>query len=77
MPHEFYGEGLRSFYAGAPWVDSPGFNRPGASSWVSDEVTRFVAVLKRQWLLYGLSEVLPFTCWPFIIAEGLFNTWLC
>ena len=36
---------------------------------VSDEVTKFVGVLKRQWLLYDLSGDLPPTCWPFIIPK--------
>ena len=36
---------------------------------VSDEVTKFVGVLKRQWLLYDLLEDLPPTCWPFIIPK--------
>ena len=30
-------------------------------------MTGFVAVLKRRWLLYDLSEELPPTCWPFTI----------
>ena len=33
------------------------------------EVSKFVGVLKRQWLLYDLSEDLPPTCWPFIIPK--------
>ena len=37
--------------------------------WVSDEVSKFVGVLKRQWLLYDLFEDLPPTCWPFIIPK--------
>ena len=53
----------------APWVDSRGNARPGAPPWVSDEVTKFVGVLKRQWLLYDLSEDVPPTCWPFIIPK--------
>ena len=36
---------------------------------VSDEVTKFVSVLKRQWLLYDVFEDLPPTCWPFIIPK--------
>ena len=53
----------------APWVDDRGNARPAAPPWVSDEVTKFVGVLKRQWLLYGLSEDLPPTCWPFIVPK--------
>ena len=36
---------------------------------MSDEVTKFVEVLKRQWLLYAFCEDLPPTCWPFIIPK--------
>ena len=32
-------------------------------------LTKFVGVLKRQWLLYDLLEHLPPTCWPFIIPK--------
>ena len=54
----------------APWVDARGNDRPGAPPWVSNEVWKFVAVLKRQWLLYNLFEELPPpTCWPFIITK--------
>ena len=53
----------------APWVYDRGNARPGAPPWVSDEVSKFVGVLKRQWLLYDLSEDLPPTCWPFIIPK--------
>ena len=68
--HRFYGGGgLRSADVEAPWVDSRGFDRPGTPFSVSDEVTKFVAVLKRQWLLYDVSEQLPPTCWPFIIPK--------
>ena len=69
VPSGFYGQGLRDFDVEAPWVDSRGKARPGAPPWVSDEVTKFVGVLKRQWLLYDLSEELPPTCWPFIIPK--------
>ena len=62
MPPEFYGKGLRDFDVESPWVDARGNNRPGTSAWVSDEVRKFVTVLKRQWLLYDLSEDLPPTC---------------
>ena len=47
-------------------MDSRGFNRPAASSWVLDEVTKFVALLKCQWRLDDLSEELPPRCPPFI-----------
>ena len=69
VPPEFYGQGLRDFHVEFPWVDARGNDRPGASAWVSDEVHKFVAVLKRQWLLYDLSEDLPPTCLPFIIPK--------
>ena len=36
---------------------------------MSDEVSKFVGVVKRQRLLYHLSEDLPPTCWPFIISK--------
>ena len=52
-----------------PWVDARGNDRPRAPPWVSDEVSKLISVLKRQWLLYGLSEDLPPTCWPFIIPK--------
>ena len=61
--------GLRDFDVETPWVDSRAIHKLGASSWVSDEVIEFVAVLKRQWLLYNLCEDLPPTCWPFIIPK--------
>ena len=38
------GGGLRGFDVETPWEDSRGIRRPGASLWVSDEVTEFVAV---------------------------------
>ena len=50
-------------------MDSRGFCRPGASSWVSDEVTEFVAVLKHQWLPHDLSEDMPPMCWLVIIPK--------
>ena len=55
----------------APWVDARGNDRLGAPPWVSTEVRKFVAVRKRQWLLYDLSEDLPPTCWPFIVLKTL------
>ena len=64
VPLGFYGQGLRDFDVENPWVDDRGNGRPGGPPWVSDEVTKFVGVLKRQWLLYDLSEDLPPTCWP-------------
>ena len=69
VPPDFYRQGLRDFDVEAPWVDARGNDRPGAPPSVSDEVTKFVAVLKRQWLLYDLSEDQPPTCWPFIIPK--------
>ena len=60
--------GLKNFDVEAPWMDSRGFCRPGASSWVSVQVN-LVVVLKRQWLLYDLSEDLPPMCRPFIIPK--------
>ena len=42
---------------------------PPPTPWGSDEVTKFVSVLKRQWLLYDLFEALPPTRWPFIIPK--------
>ena len=48
-------------------MDSRGFERPGASFWVSGFV---VVVLKRQWLLYDLAEELAPTCWPFNIPKA-------
>ena len=48
MPPDFYGQGLRDFDVEAPWVDAWGNDRPGAPPWVSNEVTKFVSVLKRQ-----------------------------
>ena len=69
MPPDFYGQGLRDIDVETPWVDRRGNARPGAPPWVSDEVTKFVGVLKRQWLLYVLWEELPSTCWPFIIPK--------
>ena len=69
VPPDFYGQGLRDFDVEAPWVDAQGNDRPGASPWVSNGVHKFVAVLKRQWLLYDLSEDLPPTCRPFIIPK--------
>ena len=65
----FYGQGLRDVDVEAPWVDDRDNARPGPPLWVSDEVTKFVGVLKRQWLLYDLSGDLPPTCWPFIIPK--------
>ena len=53
----------------APWVDDRGNARPAAPPCMSHEVSKFVGVLKRQWLLYDLSEDLPPTCWPFIIPK--------
>ena len=41
----------------------------GCSPLISNEVHKFVTVLKRQWLLYDLSEDLPPTWWPFIIPK--------
>ena len=69
VPPGFYGQGLLDFNVEAPWVDGRGNARPPPPPWVSDEVTKFVGVLKRQWLLYDLSEDLPPTCWPFIIPK--------
>ena len=69
VPPDFYGQGLRDFDVEAPWVDARGNDRPGAPPWVSNEVHKFVPVLKRQWLLYDLSEDLPSTCWPLIIPK--------
>ena len=69
VPPEFYGQGLRDFDVEAPWVDARGNARPGAPPWVLDEVSKFVGVLQRQWLLYDLSKDLPPTCWPFIIPK--------
>ena len=69
VPSGFHGQGLRDFDGETPCVDGRGNARPGAPPWVSDEVTKFVGVPKRQWLLYGLSEDLPPTCWPFIIPK--------
>ena len=69
VPRDFYGQGLRDFDVETPWVDVPGNERPGAPSGVSDEVSKLVTVLKRQWLLYDLSDDLSPTCWPFIIPK--------
>ena len=69
VPPSFYGHGLRDFDVETPWVDGRSNARPGAPPWVSDEVTKFVGVLKSQWLLYDLSEDLALTCWPFIIPK--------
>ena len=69
MPLDFYGRGLREFDVEARWVDDRGNAQPMAPPWVSDEVSKFFGVLKRQWLLYELCEDLPRTCWPFIIPK--------
>ena len=71
MPPKFYGQGLRDFDVEVPHVDARGNDRSGAPPLVSDEVHNFVAVLKRQWLLYDVSEDLPPTCWSFIIPKTL------
>ena len=68
VPRGFYG-GVRDFDVETPWVDTRGIDRPGAPTWVSDEVREFVFVLKQKWLLYDLSEDLPPTYWPFIIPK--------
>ena len=69
VPPNFYGQELRDFDVEIPWVNGRGNARPGAPPWVSNEVTKFVGVLKRQCLLYDLSEDLPPTFWPFMIAK--------
>ena len=69
VPPDLYGQGLQDFDVEAPWVDGRGNARPGPPPWASDELTKFVEVLIRQWLLYDLSEDLPPTCWPFIIPK--------
>ena len=48
VPPNSYGQGLREFDVEAPRVDDRGNARPGAPPWVSDEVSKFVGVLKRQ-----------------------------
>ena len=45
-----------------PGVDARGNAQPGAPPWVFDGVSKFFGVLKRQWLLYDLSQDLPPTC---------------
>ena len=62
MPPEFYGQMLRDFDVETPQVDARGTERPGAPPCLSDGVSKFVSVLKRQWLLYDLFEDLPPTC---------------
>ena len=42
---------------------------PPPPPWVSEEVCKFVSLLKRQWLLYDLFEEPPTTCWPFLIPK--------
>ena len=69
VPPEFYAQGLRDFDVEALWVNARVNDRLGAFARVSDEVRKFLAVLKRQWLLYDLSEDLTPTCWPFIIPK--------
>ena len=40
VPPDFYGQGLRDFDVETPWVDARGNDRPGAPSWVSEEVSK-------------------------------------
>ena len=73
VPPDFYGRGLRDFDVEAVWIDARGNDRPSAPPppppWVSEDVSNFVSVPQRQWLLFILSEDLPPTCWPFIIPK--------
>ena len=69
VPPDLYGQGLREFDLETPWVDVGGNDRPRAPAWVSNEVSKFVSVLKRRWLLYDLSEDLPPSCCTFIIPK--------
>ena len=67
VPPDFYGQGSRDFDVETPWVNARGNDRPRAPPWVSDEVSKFVGTLKRQWPLNDLYENLLPTCWPFIL----------
>ena len=59
VPPAFYGRGLRDFDVETHLDDARGKDIPRSPPLVSDEVSKSVSVLKRQWFLYDLSEELP------------------